>query len=346
MSQNATVLGEENRENDHHSGAGTVSLSGAGVFQALSNLFGLRHELRTSVGATNTKWFLYDLFRAPFFYARWLNRTNATLRMSEPRSVFLKMVMRPARRYLRRWFTRRDTAAILAHHYETVDNQLSDAAIRMMREPGGWRVATLNGRSERAYHLILQGEPTKEGEFTLTFRAADTQTMLYCLRGSIGPSAGRAGVLWIGALQGPNNDSAREDMVAATKDLHHMRPKQMVFHATAALCLAFGVTLAYAPGNLAHLSYRWWHKRRRVRGDLDAFWKEYAPEANAKGDYEIAFPLPRRQADEVPGKKRKEWLARHALIDRAAEQIGASIRAETLHPASESTPQRVLEGTA
>ena len=116
----------------------------------------------------------------------------------------------------------------------------------------------MRGRSEAIYHVSLSRTAAlnrREGELNLCLMQDDRRlATLTLVIGAWTPEA--TDDLWIGGLQGARGVTAKADTVAATRDLHGLRPKDLLVHA------------AYAVADLFHAGEVWGRQQHAPRPSL------------------------------------------------------------------------------
>jgi hypothetical protein len=133
--------------------------------------------------------------------------------------------------------------------------------------------------------------------------------------------------LWIGAMQGPNTDNAREIIKETTKLAHRYRTKNLILYMTMAVARSFGCQHIYAVSNEGYYANNHVRRDRKLKTDFGAFWEE--PGGHITEDprfYEIPLREPRKTMEEVPTRKRATYRKRFAFQDDVDEQIGAHIK--------------------
>lgn len=234
------------------------------------------------------------------------------------------LVPQPSRSYMRGWLTSVQKVQMLQTHYGQFLPRIPPSRLTEICQEDGVAFSQQVGKSGRHYELRLHSHTYKEGDVWFLLWDTELDAVLATLRGTFGLDDAGQPVFWIGALQGPIPPVGRDDVAFATKDLNVLRPKQAVFMAAVALCEQWGVQQIYAPPLSNHIGSRFWHKvrkRNRVVADYDGFFEEYASSRTKRGDYVITLPLPRRKAEDVPSKRRKEWMQRYARIDQIGEDL-------------------------
>ncbi len=175
--------------------------------------------------------------------------------------------------------------------------------------------------------LVISYEPgqRKEGLLSVMLRLANQP--LYQIIFWIGLDRSGEHALWIGAMQGPNVDDAREIVKKATKVCHAYRTKNLILYATQAVARALGVAHIYAVTNEGYYANNHVRMDKKLKTDFSEFWRE----AGGHETDDIRFdelPLvePRKTMDEVPTRKRAVYRRRFAMLDELDAAVEARIR--------------------
>jgi len=201
---------------------------------------------------------------------------------------------------------------MLRAHYGALETCFRTDIVRALLAGKPLGLGDLHGKSSEAYELVLQRHERfrHEGELTLFLVESRSGTMLSALTFNLLLSAHHDVQIRIAGLQGPACDDAKALIVKATRDLWGARPKALVLDAVYALAEIFhcrdiqAVQARNHPLNdINHL----------MVADNDGFWEELAVARTGQGDFVLPAMLPARTLEEVPAKKRKEWLAKQAL---------------------------------
>jgi len=229
-------------------------------------------------------------------------------------------------KFLRSFYSRRLKPAArlmrLKAHYDFLEGQFRAHMVRALLSGTEIRLGSMTGKSGTLYDIGLAQHPRyrAEGDLTLFLRRRGDDVALAALTFSFARTEGATPALRLGGLQGPQAEDGKQRVVDATRDLNGLRPKGAVLSAFYDIVNLFGVTDIEAVGMKNHpLNDR----RHAVFADNDAFWAEQGGEATASGDFRLPAVPPQRSLEEVPAKKRKDWLARNALRDAMGAQIVA-----------------------
>ncbi len=258
----------------------------------------------------------------------WLAYVDAGPLRAAPLAARLDLAQKIYRPFARRDVDLAGRIALLRAHYDGLAMRLSVAAIARLASGQSLVVGTLAGRSGRRYDVTMTRDCRfgKEGEITLALRARAPDIVLAAATLALGRAVDGSTLLSLGGLQGPPRPHGRDEVVAATRDLHGERPKRAVIAAAGALAHWLGAGGLVAVSNANHISHSM-NRRGAFHADYDGFWEELGGSRRADGDYDLPIDPPRRSPDEVPAKRRKEWLRRTAAIDDLVGQVRRSLDA-------------------
>jgi len=278
-----------------------------------------------------------SLFRAVRFLVRsglqrrvmveFLRFLNGTPLVDNP-PLLRNVAEKVFREFCRDRFGVAERARLLTNHYSILNERLSSEAFRAYVTSVGLELARLEGRRGGRYALSLTTESfRKEGEAAVRLvdlaLGAPLATVSFTLTRT---EAGVIGVS-IGGLQGPRAHIGKTAVVAATRDLSGLRPKALVVETVYFLAGWFGAMEIEAATKDTHVSRNNAKKQRVTFADLDSFWEELGGTRTASGDFRLPEKLFHRDLDDVPSKRKKEWLARRDILDRIAAETRAVLDA-------------------
>ena len=258
-------------------------------------------------------------------WRRWRRALEGELRVL-PEGLRFALKQRVFRPYVRRRFGPSRRAAMIELHYRQLLARRPQDFVDFLAYPGAC-VARLIGKSGKGYSVQMALNRSKEGEVDLFLWEDDTRAGLALLAGVLGEEAGTL-VFYVGGLRGVKPPLGKPEIVAATRDLHGLRPKAAILHACCHVAAALGAGRLVLPSLRNHVSQLTGLESRVIHADYDSFWLECGATQRVDGDYELSVDLPRRDPGSVKSNKRAEWLRRQALLDSMAQQI-----AERLGPA-------------
>jgi len=217
-------------------------------------------------------------------------------------------------------------AAIRAHYEFIFRRGLGQVAARASQAPVV--VAEAEGRSGLPYRIELRTltQFDREGEMVLQLVQGDK--MLYTVAFTIAPrDGGQAPDIHIGCIQGGKTEDVREAIRTATRELHGLRPKQLMIGLVRQLAHEYGCARLLLVSNRNRVVYKAIRKGR-VLADYDQLWEELGARKRTDGDYEMdctALAAPSMEA--IPSKKRAEARRRFEVSMRLVDGVCTSLRA-------------------
>ena len=134
--------------------------------------------------------------------------------------------------------------------------------------------------------------------------------------------------LYIGALQGPHFEGAKEAVKQITKRCHAYRTKNLILHATQEFARALGVSRIYAVTNYGYYAMNHIRADRKLKTDFGDFWNEAGGKlCKDKRFYELPLVEARKSMDEIQASKRASYRRRYELLDEIDDSIATSSRA-------------------
>lgn len=133
--------------------------------------------------------------------------------------------------------------------------------------------------------------------------------------------------LYIGAMQGPNVEHARNLVKEVTKRAHRYRTKNLILYMTQAVARAVGVAHIYAVSNEGYYAMNHLRTNRKLKTDFGAFWEEAGGHVTEDPRfYELPLIEHRKTMEEVPTRKRAVYRKRFAFQDDVDTQISDNIK--------------------
>ncbi len=176
---------------------------------------------------------------------------------------------------------------------------------------------TLKDGSQLALHLRPPVFKGCEGELCIELSEMHGQPLYRLVMTIIDDES----TLAIGCLQGPDGEHARERVRELTRNMHGMRPKQLVLTLAYAFAARCGVRRILAVGNAGHPL----RGRRQFHADYDAFWREQGGVQARGGWFLMPSTLPHRIESEVPSKHRALYRRRAELRWQAEQMLGDAL---------------------
>lgn len=133
--------------------------------------------------------------------------------------------------------------------------------------------------------------------------------------------------MWIGAMQGPNVDDAKELVKRITKRCHAYRTKNLILYAAQAVARSLGVTKIFAVTNEGYYANNHLRRDRKLKTSFSDFWAEAGgtPTDDARF-YELPLTETRKTVDEIPSHKRAQYRRRFKLLDELDAAIAETLR--------------------
>ena len=201
---------------------------------------------------------------------------------------------------------------LVEEHFEFLTRRLT--AEFLLRLYGDEKIL-LWQRDEMRLMLWMNEGQRKEGLASVILMLAEGapvyQIMFWIARDSAGEFS-----MWIGAMQGPNVEDARELIKTLTKKCHAYRTKNLILYAAQAVARALGLKKIYAVTNAGYYANNHIRVDRKLKTSFSDFWLEVG---GAPTDDERFFSLPlietRKTVEEIPSHKRAVYRKRFALLD-------------------------------
>ena len=187
-------------------------------------------------------------------------------------------------------------------------------------------LAEVAGKSGLPYQVQLRTIDMFDREGELVLQLAQDGKVIYTVAFTVAPRDG-VPALSIGCIQGGKTDDAREAIRLATRDLHGIRPKQLMATLARQLGHEYGCARLLMVSNRNRVIYKA-IRNGRVLADYDQLWEELGAVRRADGDYEMdctALAAPDLEA--IASKKRSEARKRHELVLALAEGVCVTLRA-------------------
>jgi uncharacterized protein VirK/YbjX len=214
--------------------------------------------------------------------------------------------------------------AIRAHYQFVFRRGLGQTIARASLGPAV--LAETAGKSGLPYRIELRTVNMFDREGELALQLTQDGKAIYTVAFTIAPRNGVPAVN-LGCLQGGKTEDAREAIRVATRDLHGMRPKQLMVSLVQQLGHDYGCERLVMVSNRNRVIYKA-IRHGRVLADYDQLWEELGARLRADGDYELdCAPLAAPDLVSIPSKKRSEAKKRYELVRAMTESVAVSMRA-------------------
>lgn len=156
----------------------------------------------------------------------------------------------------------------------------------------------------------------REGEIVLNL-FVDNQRF-YSVAFTLGTDSGEP-LMFVGALQGSNADTAQDVYRNITHALQGMRPRDLLLLALKMLCTELGIHRIWAiSGEMRQHNSPYFgnsHKEK-VLVSYNQVWLEHGGKALENGFFEIPATVNFKNMDEIPSRKRASYRRRYQILDQ------------------------------
>ncbi len=185
----------------------------------------------------------------------------------------------------------------------------------------------------KSMELVLRMEPgqRKEGLNALMLLLPDGepiyQIIFWIARDKLGDWS-----MWIGAMQGPNMEDAKEVVKKITKKCHAYRTKNLILYATQAVARALDIRKIYAVTNEGYYANNHVRSDRKLKTSFSDFWIEAGGSHTDDPRFD-SLPLIeiRKSVEEIPTRKRATYRRRFALLDEIDSSVTKNINNSLLN---------------
>lgn len=207
----------------------------------------------------------------------WLQLLNSHPLFTELVKARPRLVYKIYRPYLSGTFNCAQRLAMLQDHYRFVFQQgMGSLVVRAARAPV--LLGSVEGKSGLVYGIELCAVEPLEREGELVLRLTQGQELVYStafsfFRGEQGMTLG------IGCMQGPQGEHGLQLIKDATRELHGLRPKNLMLRLLRQLGFEYGCRQLRLVGN-GNRAVRTAARKGRVHADYDSLWLELGASAS------------------------------------------------------------------
>ncbi|RZT08699.1 hypothetical protein SAMN05216319_2885 [Duganella sp. CF402] len=293
--------------------------SGAAGFTGLKQL---RETLKLSVRAAVHR-------RATYGWLELLNSHPLFADLVKARPRLLYKIYRP---YLSNTMPIGDRLALLRAHYRHLF-RLGLGPLTVQAARGAVTLARIEGKSGLPYQLQLRAIEPMEREGELVLQLLQQDELVYsCAFSFVHGDDGMA--LGIGCMQGPRGEHGLQLIKDATRELHGLRPKNLMLKLLSQFAHDHGCATLRLVSNANRVVCSA-TRQGKVHADYDALWQELDAEARTDGDYQLASEaICAPDLAAIASKKRSEARKRHETLCELAQAMTVSLRA----PRMEAVP--------
>ncbi|ORU01018.1 Membrane protein LAPB [Anaerovibrio sp. JC8] len=134
--------------------------------------------------------------------------------------------------------------------------------------------------------------------------------------------------MWIGAMQGPNMEDAKDVIKQVTKHCHSYRTKNLILYIAQALARGLDLRHIYAVTNDGYYANNHVRMDRKLKTSFSDFWLEAGGNHTEDKRFdELPLAEQRKSMEEVPVRKRAVYRKRFSLLDEIDLSISDSLSA-------------------
>lgn len=209
--------------------------------------------------------------------------------------------------------------AMLASHYHFIFRHgLGQTVAKATRS--GVTLASIEGKTGTRYQVHMRAVEPMEREGELVMQLVQGTTLIYSIAFTFSDLDG-FGIVSVGCIQGPKNGDGLVAIRAATRELHGMRPKQLMVTLVRQLGYELGCIQMRLVCN-ANRVVRGAMRQGRVLADYDQLWAELGAEKRSDEDFQLSCaPIQPIDLERICSKKRSEARKRHHLVANLANEI-------------------------
>lgn len=233
----------------------------------------------------------------------------------------------PQRAFFYHRSTFEERAALVEAHFAFLTEHIrEDVLLDWYQEKNYllWKGPSLDNE-ELALMLYYEAGQRKEGLLSVMLRLSTKP--LYQIIFWIAPNKAGQPSMWIGAMQGPNMDNAREIVKQATKLCHAYRTKNLILYAAQAVARSLGLSHIYAVTNEGYYTNNHVRIDKKLKTDFSDFWREAGGRETDDSRFdELPLVEPRKTMEEVPTRKRAVYRRRFAMLDELDAAVASRMK--------------------
>nr|WP_239538571.1 DUF535 family protein [Dyella mobilis] len=252
----------------------------------------------------------------PVRHSRFLSFIGAHPQMLAYRQRDPRLQERHMHRYVNAYWHRRQRLAQLHQHYRFALTHLPATLFEQVYELGYAKLGSLTAKDGSLLTLCMRPPILKGCEGELCLQLCDAEGhVLYSVVLTVSDETPS---IMIGCLQGPRGENAKEVVRELTRNMHGLRPKQLMLSLVYAFARHYDIKTLLAIANDAHPLRR---SGRPVHADYDAFWTEQHGKRIDGGWFVLPAEQTHKSVAEVPSHHRSAFRRREALRLQAEQML-------------------------
>ena len=210
---------------------------------------------------------------------------------------------------------------LIQSHFECMQEKMQPEMLYKLNSGGGFEVwRSTDADIDWSASLCYAPGQRKEGLASLVMNL--NQQIIYQIMFWLAENENGEVALWIGAMQGPNMENAKDIIKDVTKRSFRYRTKNLILYMTMAIARALDVKHIYAVSNEGYYANNHVRRDRKLKTDFGSFWEEAGGYVTDDPRfYEIPLVEPRKTMEEVPTRKRAVYRKRFAFLDEVDAMI-------------------------
>jgi uncharacterized protein VirK/YbjX len=267
----------------------------------------------------------------------WLELLNSHPMFAELVKARPRLIYKIYRPYLSNTMDASQRLALLRSHYRHIFRHgMGPLTVQAARH--AVVLATIEGKSGLAYQVQLRAIEPMEREGELVLQLLQGADLVYSAAFSFLDGGHDGMALGIGCMQGPKGERGLQLIKDATRELHGLRPKNLMVKLLSQIAYDHDCTELRLVGN-ANRAVCGATRQGKVHADYDALWQELGAVARSDGDYALASEaICAPDLNAIASKKRSEARKRHETLCELAQAVAVSLHA----PRIEAVQQQVL----
>jgi len=272
---------------------------------------------------TAAKYFIRTLCM-PILHGRYLAFVYGDSRMCAYQRRDPRVLERHFHRYVHQQWGRRIRLKSIQHHYRFALARLTTALFNAIYIDGGASLGSLALKDGSELRLSLRPPISMgcEGELCVQLDDPNDRPVYRIVFSVIDDRP----TIAIGCIQGPDGTSSKDIVRDLTRNMHGMRPKQLVLCLAYAFAQHFGCERILAVSNAAHPLRP---VREKFQADYDGFWLEQKGRDMGDGWFMLPETLHRKSEWEVPSHHRSAFRRREAMRILAEQLLIKTLSAYT-----------------
>lgn len=240
--------------------------------------------------------------------------------------ILISKIHRP---YLKRYMKTSDKLDIIINTYKTIDKIFDEYLLNELYTNGKATLARVIGKEGKDFIISLELYPffDKEGEINLKLLDSNNvclSTLTFSFLKTNSPKM----VIFIGGIQGAPREIDKEYIKIATKELYGIFPKKLLIESLYTIENVLNLTIdKFSVSNKTHIyKAQRYIRKRTIHSDYDSFLESLDSTYLKNDTWKLPTKLNKKSIEEVPSKKRGQYLKKLSLIENIEKQMTIKLR--------------------